>query len=70
MNQRDKGSGQDKIYFSEPRPPYPEIAANAALVLINVACSLLERQIAALAEAFENEDGFTERLYRTRKARQ
>ena len=48
---------------------YSEIAANAALVLINVACSLLDRQLAVQAETFENEGGFTERLYRTRKAR-
>ncbi|MEW6738559.1 MAG: four helix bundle suffix domain-containing protein [Nitrospirota bacterium] len=43
-----------------------EIAANAALVLITVACSLLDRQLAAQAAAFEKEGGFTERLYRTR----
>ena len=48
---------------------YPEIAANAALVLLAVACSLLDRQIAALAKSFENEGGFTERLYRVRKAK-
>lgn len=46
---------------------FPEIAANAALVLIAVACSLLDRQLAALAAAFEKEGGFTERLYRVRK---
>jgi four helix bundle suffix protein len=46
---------------------FPEIAANAALVLIAVACSLLDRQLAALAAAFEREGGFTERLYRVRK---
>ena len=45
---------------------FPEIAANAALVLIAVACSLLDRQLAAQAEAFKNEGGFTERLYKTR----
>ncbi|MCE5277514.1 MAG: four helix bundle suffix domain-containing protein [Planctomycetaceae bacterium] len=45
---------------------YAELAANAALVLAAVACSLLERQLAALAAAFENEGGFTERLYRVR----
>lgn len=49
---------------------YPELAANAALVLIAVATSLLDRQLAALAKAFEQEGGFTERLYRVRiKAR-
>jgi four helix bundle suffix protein len=48
---------------------YPEIAANATLVLIAVACSLLDRQIAAQSNAFEQEGGFTERLYRVRTAR-
>ena len=43
-----------------------EIAANAALVLLAVACSLLDRQLAAQAKAFETEGGFTERLYRIR----
>jgi four helix bundle suffix protein len=46
---------------------FSEIAANAALVLIAVACSLLDRQLAALAAAFERDGGFTERLYRVRK---
>ena len=44
-----------------------EIAANATLVLVGVACSLLSRQIETLAEQFTNEGGFTERLYRVRK---
>ncbi len=47
---------------------FPEIAANAALVLIAVACSLLDRQLAAQAAAFEQEGGFTERLYPSRSA--
>ena len=50
-------------------PTYPEIAANAVLTLIAVACSLLDRQIAAQAAAFETEGGFTERLYRLRSSR-
>jgi four helix bundle suffix protein len=45
------------------------LAANAALSLLNLACRLLDRQIAAQAAAFEREGGFTERLYRVRKAR-
>lgn len=45
-----------------------EIAANGTLVLISVACSLLDRQLAAQAEAFMREGGFTERLYRTRNS--
>ena len=48
---------------------YPEIAANAALVLIAVACSLLDRQLAAQATAFEQEGGFTERLYQRRQSK-
>jgi len=48
---------------------YSEIAANAALVLIGVACALLDRQIRAQATAFEREGGFTERLHRIRTAR-
>ena len=49
---------------------YPEIAANGALALIAVACSLLDRQLAAQAEAFRREGGFTERLYRHRRRSQ
>jgi len=48
---------------------YSELSANAALVLIGVASALLNRQVAAQAAAFEQEGGFTERLYRTRQAR-
>ncbi len=47
---------------------FPEIAANGALALIAVASSLLDRQIAALEKAFVDDGGFTERLYRVRKA--
>jgi four helix bundle suffix protein len=62
--------GQDKSTQSTKSTPstYPELAANAALVLIAVACSLLDRQLAALAAAFEQEGGFTERLYRVRRS--
>lgn len=45
-----------------------EIAANAALTLIGVACTLLDRQIERLAQDFVGEGGFTERLYRIRSA--
>lgn len=48
---------------------YPELSANAALVLLAVACALLDRQVARLAAEFENEGGFTERLYRVRIAK-
>ena len=43
------------------------LAANAALSLLNICCYLLDRQIATQADNFENEGGFTERLYRVRK---
>jgi four helix bundle suffix protein len=42
------------------------LVANAALSLLNLCCHFLDRQIAAQAKAFENEGGFTERLYRVR----
>lgn len=45
------------------------LAANAALSLLNLVCHLLDRQMAAQAESFEKEGGFTERLYRVRTAR-
>ncbi len=54
---------------SPTKSTYPEIAANAALVLIGVAVALLDRQITAQSAAFEDEGGFTERLYRVQTAR-
>ena len=48
---------------------YAEVAANAAHVLVGVACALLDRQIERLAADFEREGGFTERLYRVRSRR-
>jgi four helix bundle suffix protein len=60
-----------RVYEREKSTPstYAEIAANAALVLIAVASSLLDRQMAAQEKAFEKEGGFTERLYRVRSQR-
>lgn len=79
---RHRGSGGQRGPGGSPRqsnksmastqpPPStcPELAANAALVLINVAAALLGRQIDAQAAAFEQEGGFTERLYRVRTRR-
>ena len=60
-------STESTLSTKSTQSTYPEIAANAALVLIAVACSLLDRQLASLAAAFEREGGFTERLYRVRK---
>jgi four helix bundle suffix protein len=64
--QHQPGTPSTKSTKSTPST-YPEIAANATLVLIAVACSLLDRQLSSLATAFEREGGFTERLYRVRK---
>ncbi len=43
------------------------LVANAALSLLSLCCYLLDRQLAAQAQAFETEGGFTERLYRVRQ---
>ena len=48
---------------------FPELSANAALVLIAVASSLLDRQVEPLAQDFEKVGGFTEQLYRVRTAK-
>ena len=70
--ENDRGrSGPHGQKLSTPptKSTSPEIAANAALVLLAVACSLLDRQLAAQARAFETEGGFTERLYRVRSGK-
>ncbi len=59
--------GPSTLSTTSISPDYPEIAANGALALLAVACSLLDRQIASLAAAFEREGGFTERLYNVRQ---
>jgi len=66
LSTKSTSSTTSTDFSSSTKSTLPEIAANAALVLITVACSLLDRQLAAQAAAFENEGGFTERLYRTR----
>ena len=63
------GPSTESTESTESTPTYPEIAANGALALINVACTLLSRQVAAQAAAFEQEGGFTERLYTQRKVK-
>ena len=75
-NGRGDRNGQDERYglnglrsVSMPSMSYAEVAANAAHVLIGVACALLDRQIERLAADFEREGGFTERLYRVRSGR-
>lgn len=46
-----------------------EVVANAALSLLNLACHLLDKQLAAQERAFVEEGGFTERLYKVRNTR-
>jgi len=50
-------------------PPSAVLVANAALSLLNLACHLLDKQLAAQAATFVEEGGFTERLYRVRHQR-
>jgi four helix bundle suffix protein len=66
-NGPDKGASKRSMLSI--KSSFAEIAANAALVLIGVACALLDRQIEAQAKTFVEEGGFTERLYRLRTAR-
>jgi four helix bundle suffix protein len=64
-------SGQERTQKSieSIKSTFPEIAANGALALIGVACSLLARQIASLEKSFVEKGGFTERLYKLRSER-
>ena len=73
ISARCRSLGEIRAWVNGPagqNSPVPEVAANAALILIRVASSLLARQIVRLATDFEEEGGFTERLYQVRsKAR-
>lgn len=71
QTQTDTDSAQVKPVGGSPSVSVPSsvLVANAALSLLNLACYLLDRQIAAQAAAFEQEGGFTERLYRVRQER-
>ncbi len=70
LNRQDGPDGLDGPDSGPSIPSTPaEIAANAALVLLGVACALLDRQIEAQAAAFTQEGGFTERLHRIRTER-
>jgi four helix bundle suffix protein len=67
QNGKNGQKGASTKSISSKSSSYPEIAANAALTLIAVAGSLLDRQLTAQAEVFEKEGGFSERLYRVRQ---
>ena len=56
----------DWIKKSCSKEHYAEYSANAALVLVRVACSLLNTHVKRLADNFEKQGGFTERMYRVR----
>lgn len=66
---QDRQDGRSMASMRSIQSTYPALAANAALVLIGVACALLDRQLQTQAAAFEKEGGFTERLYRVRSQR-
>jgi four helix bundle suffix protein len=81
LDARDGQSGQKQERRSIQSTPstksipngasvHAEAMANGALALITVAVSLLNRQLAAQAAAFERDGGFTERLYTHRRAHQ
>ena len=67
QNGQDRPKASSTGSTSSTKSNYSEPSANAVLVLIAVANSLLDRQLAAQASAFEKEGGFTERLYRQRQ---
>ena len=67
LNGHDGHDGQNEQSIESIPPNYAELSANAVLVLIGVSIALLDRQIRSQAAAFENEGGFTERLYKTRQ---
>lgn len=68
IRQRFSTADQFALWVKGQKGDVSEIAANGILVLLDVTCLLLNRQIAAQAEAFQEEGGFTERLYRARTA--
>lgn len=70
---KDTRADKDKIVSVSERPCQSLssscLAANGALSLLNLACYFLNRQVERLAQDFENEGGFTERLYKVRTAK-
>ncbi|HNX96137.1 MAG TPA: four helix bundle suffix domain-containing protein [Candidatus Aminicenantes bacterium] len=69
----DKSDPSDQSDQSELRERFRtasgEEAANTLICLIHQASYLLHRQIDSLGRQFQEEGGFTERLYRTRRER-
>ena len=65
-NPFDKSDRSDPYRISTASP---EATANTLICLINQATYLLRRQLQRLEQSFLDEGGFTERLYRERRAR-
>ncbi len=71
---RGWGSREHELSKSVPvrDSQYPSVlssaclAANGALTLLNLANYFLDKQVAQLAKDFEENGGFTERMYRVR----
>ena len=57
-----------KTYSSYVEFAPPEVAANTVLCLIHQSNYLIDQQIRELEQAFLEQGGFTERLYRARTA--
>lgn len=68
-NGRDGLNGHKPGKIKSMQSINSEMAANSALVLIEVTVSLLDCQLSSLADSFESEGGFTERLYRSRRSK-
>ncbi|RJP23251.1 MAG: four helix bundle protein [Candidatus Abyssobacteria bacterium SURF_5] len=73
-NMGREGSRESRVSLSVRESPCQSVpssalVANAALSLLNLCVYFLDRQIAAQAKAFEDEGGFTERLYQRRTSR-
>ncbi len=72
LGRRGRGGQGDSSAKPESRKSilstqlYPEFSANAALVLVHVACALLSRQLQTLEQAFLQEGGLRERMTRAR----
>lgn len=57
-----------KLHHENTKSPIPEIACNVILTLISISCMLLKRQIDSQCKAFQENGGFTEKLYHSRKS--
>ncbi|MCB9170698.1 MAG: four helix bundle protein [Flavobacteriales bacterium] len=56
-----------EVYTRHPDRSVAEIAGNIGSILSNVAIALLDRQLQRLGRDFEENGGFSERLYQLRK---